>query len=200
MYKEHPRSLREFHSASKIRNWLSWTYATDLNWILCLQAPVHFFLLLLGWSCKNINLIISFSLLHASTSPGEKPKSLMRHCKFPQYQASPHFYPHLLTLRASTSSSGASLWTCLALDLHAVVHVSPSLECSTFSACACQNHTHVRGSAQIPLPIYIYFNLVKSLCLLLHLSEWLHPPWHRLCLDEPGEKAHVEGNEDVGMM
>ena len=84
-----------------------------------------FFLLLLGWSCKNINLITSFFLLQASISPGEKPKSLMRHCKFPQYWASPHVYPHLLTLRASTSSSGTSLWTCIALDLHAVVHVLP---------------------------------------------------------------------------
>lgn len=145
---------------------------------LCCQPPGSSLSLplLLGWSCKNTHPITSFALLNVPVSLREEPNFLTKHCKFPQYWANQHSQPHLLTLQAFIASPCTFLWTCLALDLHAVVRVLPSARSAvTYIPCLSKSCSHWRLSSNstshlqsIPISSRAYVSFSACLNYSIH--------------------------------
>lgn len=147
------------------------------------------FILTLGWSCKNIHPVMSFSLLNTSIFPREKPNFLKRHCKFSQCWAHLHSYPRLLTLQAPIAKPRhISLNTSCPWPLGSGSWLSLSLEYSYLHFLPVKIKLTFKAQLEFHFPTTIHFNLIKSLCLLLHLFELLHSPWYQPCSDGEDDK------------
>lgn len=125
----------------------------------------------------------------------------MRRCKFPQYRASSHFHSYLLTLQASTSFPCTFLRICLALGLHAVVHVL-LLAWSAVAYIPCLSKSYSRSRLSSNSASHLQSILMSSrVCTSFStcLNYFIYPGIsHNLM--ESGVNVHGDGNEDEGVM